>query len=697
MATNFLKDKAFLDKLDTLPVKEQYVRITVLSWDEKPIQEIQGRVVNAGALTLDGTSTVRRTCTLTMFAEEQENDLTQVDQLFSVNKKVKLELGIKNTVPSYTQTYVIRDEKNQAKAESKTIDYLAMYGEMVWFPLGIYVMFNPGLNHSLQGVTISLQLRDKMSLLNGDAGGVITSAVTFHERDQVLEDGSIEITKPTIRQIIQECVNHFGGEALTNIVIEDLDERVKQVVQYLGGTPLYLLRYVNAAGAVSYEFSVSSSAATSPYLFRTFNTGEDVGFVMTDFVYPGELIGDAGTTVTNILDEIIKVLGNYEYFYDVDGVFHFQEIKNYLNTSYVKQAADPFNSMTYQTDVSSGRSVYTFEGSKLVSATTNNPRFDNIKNDFVVWGLRKGIEGIELPIRFHLSIDQKPQTGHTYTVWLYEDEFGVIRAMMPTQYDSRSDFPQTGRRGKLYKDMASEKCFRWDDETETYVDATSEAIEKTTVDWREEYYYQGLEAEAQGIDYPYYYTELSNEFPKLFDLDAQEFKEEVSQRPADLDFFLDMIDVNTEMGQYSVPNIGRRSKVISDNDINCIFESDIPDLVFIDITKSTDEIAQEKAECTRQGQDWVQVSDDIYSLLSIGGSANSAYNMICDLLYQYTNMNNTISITALPVFYLEPNTRITVRDDATGIYGDYMISSVTIPLGHSETMSISAYKALQKI
>lgn len=102
MATNFLKDKTFLDKLDTLPVKEQYVRITVLSWDEKPIQEIQGRVINASPLTLDGTSTVRRTCTLSLFAEEQENDLTNVDQLFTVNKKVKLELGISNTVPSYT-------------------------------------------------------------------------------------------------------------------------------------------------------------------------------------------------------------------------------------------------------------------------------------------------------------------------------------------------------------------------------------------------------------------------------------------------------------------------------------------------------------------------------------------------------------------------------------------------------------------
>ena len=40
----FLTDKVFLDQLDHLRVKEQFVKITVLSWKEDPIQEIQGKV-----------------------------------------------------------------------------------------------------------------------------------------------------------------------------------------------------------------------------------------------------------------------------------------------------------------------------------------------------------------------------------------------------------------------------------------------------------------------------------------------------------------------------------------------------------------------------------------------------------------------------------------------------------------------------
>jgi len=57
--------------------------------------------------------------------------------------------------------------------------------------------------------------------------------------------------------------------------------------------------------------------------YDTYESGQDVGYIYTDFVYPDELIGDAGNTVCNILDKIKNTLGNYEYFYDLDGNFVF--------------------------------------------------------------------------------------------------------------------------------------------------------------------------------------------------------------------------------------------------------------------------------------------------------------------------------------------------------------------------------------
>jgi hypothetical protein len=43
----------------------------------------------------------------------------------------------------------------------------------------------------------------------------------------------------------------------------------------------------------------------------------------TDFTYPGELVFEAGQTVTEVLDKIISAIGNYEYFYDLEGHFVF--------------------------------------------------------------------------------------------------------------------------------------------------------------------------------------------------------------------------------------------------------------------------------------------------------------------------------------------------------------------------------------
>ena len=67
------------------------------------------------------------------------------------------------------------------------------------------------------------------------------------------------------------------------------------------------------------------------------------------------------------------------------------------------------------------------------------------------------------------------------------------------------------------------------------------------------------------------------------------------------------------------------------------------------------------------------------------------------MLYQYTNMNNTITIQSLPIYYLEPNMRINIQDPASGIFGDFMIQSISLPLTIDGTMSITASKALQKI
>ena len=89
-------DKDFLKKLDLDHDKVIYVKLVVLDKEEQPISSIEGRV-SQGSISITGTSAVRRTCNLTFLAEETENDLTDIDNLLSIEKRVAIYVGQKNT------------------------------------------------------------------------------------------------------------------------------------------------------------------------------------------------------------------------------------------------------------------------------------------------------------------------------------------------------------------------------------------------------------------------------------------------------------------------------------------------------------------------------------------------------------------------------------------------------------------------
>ena len=76
----------------------------------------------------------------------------------------------------------------------------------------------------------------------------------------------------------------------------------------------------------------------------------------------------AGESVTSILDSICNVLGNYEYFYDVNGNFVFQEKKNYLNTSYVPITELPNGS--YSVNFGEDYIAYSFKDSNIILVIT---------------------------------------------------------------------------------------------------------------------------------------------------------------------------------------------------------------------------------------------------------------------------------------------------------------------------------------
>ena len=662
----YLKDEAFLKKLDSLHIRENIIKITVLDWEENPIDDIEG-LVSSGNININGDSAIRRTASLNLIIKEKTAaGMAKFKSLIALNKKVKLEIGYKNTTSYYTQYPII------------------------WLPLGTYVCFNPSFSHNSNGITLSLSLKDKMCLLNGDCGGTIAASTTFSEYETMTEDGEIIISKPTIYQIIQELVNHFGGEALNKIIIKDIDTKIKQVMKWTGSNALY--QYSD--GVLTTEVRPKEKPS------KTFSFGQDVGFIYSDFYYPGELIGNAGDSVVTILDKIKNTLGNFEYFYDVQGNFIFQEKKNYLNTKYSTVNVNEMNANNYLIDASRSKYSYEFNDANLITSFSNSPQYNMIKNDFVVWGIRETATGAKLPIRYHLAIDEKPQIGNIYEeiVFTTNEDTGLREAKKPIIIASAVGYQ--GYEGYIYKcEDTYYKC----------IDGKLKALESgeynvqsvTTSDWRDELYLQGVQAEGLGLDTNAYYVELINEWPKLYDTEKGAFHEDLINSEGglvgDLDYFLDFIDSSSAIGEFSIKNIGRRTKVVNNDKINCIFEANIPDVILINLGLGAEEVQKKKQEADTRGQKYLQVSEQVYDNLAIGGSQNSAYNEIKNLLYEYTSYNESIQLQAIPIYHLEPNTRIVVNDVESDIHGDYIIKSISLPLDINGTMSITATRAIDKL
>ena len=56
-------------------------------------------------------------------------------------------------------------------------------------------------------------------------------------------------------------------------------------------------------------------------------------------------------------------------------------------------------------------------------------------------------------------------------------------------------------------------------------------------------------------------------------------------------------------------------------------------------------------------------------------------------------LNEKINLKSVPVYYLEPNTIITVDDNKSDIHGEYILNKITIQLNHNGMMTVVATKA----
>ena len=155
-----------------------------------------------------------------------------------------------------------------------------------------------------------------MSLLNGENGGtfettVIHSPIAIEKIDEVTR----EIKEEAILyyKLIYELVTKWGHIPPELIIIEDVPLTINNIVRWNN----------------SQNVNITSTDGNTIHLELNkdgeYKKGQSVGFLETDFVYSQDtdLVSNAGESVASTLDKIKMALGNYEYFFDEKGFFHF--------------------------------------------------------------------------------------------------------------------------------------------------------------------------------------------------------------------------------------------------------------------------------------------------------------------------------------------------------------------------------------
>lgn len=501
---NALLDKDFLKKLDNCNSREIYARITALTVNEAPIEFIEGQVTG-GSINIDGASAVRRTCSLSLVAQ----GININNFYWGLNNKFKLEIGLKNFI------------------EPK-------YPDIIWFPQGVYIITGFNTQSGTDRFNISINGKDKMCLLNGDVGGSIPMSVDFGV-EEIIENGVTNYYKIPIKKIIREMLHAYALEPYHNIIINDLDDKGLELLEYRGENPMYLAYEVDLGEYTQMYFDgktecylgeeritleeipeynyriddlnvneasiVTFGTDTTKYTISKIEYGQTAGYRLTDLVYAGDLISNIGESITSILDKIVKMLGNFEYFYDLDGRFIFQAKKTYINTSWspiIETDEDMYTENAAYVD----SNAYYFDGNNLISTLSNNPNWMNVKNDYSVWGLRKSVSGAEIPIHFRYAIHKKPKSYRTFNGDVYTSEVYDWRELI---YQMALDYFQHNEEDDFYVNLIRNNA----DEYPTGITGYEQFYTDMQAFWRDMYdpaplksfyeYYYGTDSEKQFV------------------------------------------------------------------------------------------------------------------------------------------------------------------------------------------------------
>lgn len=714
--TDFLSDKVFLQKINRFHYREYYAAITILDFEtEKPLTRIEGKVIS-GNMNIAADSVTRRTGSLTIVFDNATKNITETSNLIAIDKKVSISIGINNPF-FYTSEYV-------------------KYGEQLWFKQGVFIITQATSSITTSSAQISINFIDKMGYLNGTCGGTLPASTSFHESIVIDENENTTIEYPIISQIIKEVVHHFGGEHYSRISVEDVPETGRIVVAWNASTPINFATDDSFSPPIRLpggSFVIQSPPV--PGFSDSYYKGDVVGYKETPLTYPGELTFNGGATVTQVLDQIVSTLGNYEYFYDVDGIFHFRQKNNFLKTGNtplnLTEREDSDLQALYMPIYNNDMYLNEFADNELITQISFNPNYSNIKNDFICWGTRQNNSNTEVMVRYHLAIDERPkdirrpkadgsQEENEYALYIGSN-YSLCHKDIYVVKDTTHDTIIRYQSGDALVNEPYEKAELI---APALDDAFPELDESYWFNWREELYRKALLAHGTSTEGSYYDEELMAEWRNIFDpmstiaekgVDSFEqgwtdhygdgsvpwygYTINVITAPDKLRYWLDLIDTSSALGKYSVNRIGRRTKVTENSKINEVFAKEINDIVFITNNSSESEQA---AEALRErmlyyisiGQTYCLITQDQEQYFTQRNSFGTCYEEVRDMLYNSIIYNSSVSLTTIPIFYLDVNYIVHLNQGSLGIKGNFIINKISWNLGNTQTMQLSLQEAI---
>ena len=719
--SDFLRDKTFLLKVNQHKIKHYSAAIMCLDFEtENPIVRLEAKVIS-GNMSIQANSSTRRTGSLSLIFDNSTYNVVDVDNLIAIDKKISLSIGVNNP-------FFHTDEYSQ-------------YGETLWFKQGVFVITKVSVSIAANARTITINLTDKMAFLNGTCGGTLPASTSFHEQIVIDKDENTTVTYPLIKNIIKEAVHHFGGENYTRISVEDVDETGRIVLQYVGSKPISFAPKSSSAPNKGVNFVIGERDGWTDIHYK----GENIGYLETDLTYPGELIMNAGSTVTQVLDEIAKTLGNFEYFYDVDGIFHFRKIQNFLATgntplnyaNLVPRDADEKELVINQDEnlwklylpyYTDNGFINEFTDTGQVISINFNPDYGNIKNDFIVWGSRQAAKNTSSTdsknmVRYHLAIDSRPQDierptniGDELRIGPYSLCHQNIYAIKDNETDLVIRYQLDGQRWDSLREYRVEDPIAAPALDDIFTSSTTsfndDELRQVRFNWREELYRQALLAYGSSVEGTYYDEELLAEWREIYDPTNKDFKREwelhygntwtgynvnIKLNPSKIRYWLDIIDTTSPIGKYSVQRIGRRSKVTENSKIDQIFTQNVNDIVFFEAPNDESKRREKIEYYISIGQDFCFYQKDLETYFTQVNSYGSCFEDVREMLYNNLIYNATVNISCIPMFYLDVNRVVGIYLPELGVVGNFVIQTISWQLGNSPSMNLTLNEAIVEI